>query len=193
MTKPPLSELADSERCRFVPTDPDSPQDLAAAARIFEQCRESYRWTGKEEDPVEIARGFLGREAPPGGDPACTRTFLVRRVTGGGLVGLLLIHCGYPRPESLTVGSLFLVAACRRQGFGREILLHLGKLAAERGYRELVADVALENTPPQHLAEALGFRRVQEHIHKGKTLGVRIAKRLDERVFEDPGSGRAGG
>lgn len=176
--KSPLLDLIASDRCRFVSATPNSRRDLAAAARIFRECRESYRWTGQEEDPDLLAHAVLSGAAQDGFDPRWTQTFLVRRRSGNALLGLLQLVCASPRPEAVLMSSLFLLAACRRQGFGREVVLHVCERAAKRGYRELVGDFALDNPPAWRCAESLGFCRVSEHVHEGTVMGLRMSKQL---------------
>lgn len=92
---------------------------------------------------------------------------------------------GY-RPRDCYAGigefSVYLDAAARGRGIGRQLLTQLIDVARERGYWKLLSRIFLFNTASRALCKAVGFREVgiyEKHGQlEGQWLDVVIVERL---------------
>jgi ribosomal protein S18 acetylase RimI-like enzyme len=82
---------------------------------------------------------------PPGGVVWREHVFLIRDLESRESVGLLAVYFGYPTPETMYIGSLYLRPMFQGHGIGREIVADLEKRAIESGFREARVSVGLKN------------------------------------------------
>ena len=87
---------------------------------------------------------------------------LVKRRTDGDALGLLNVCHGYPTPDVLCLGLLFLRADQQKLGLGSELMtqLELELEAAEAGFPRIRLGVALKNWVGLRLWVRLGFRTI---------------------------------
>lgn len=75
--------------------------------------------------------------------------------------------------ESSPVGfveGVYVVPACRRNGFARRLFAAIGDWARARGCRELASDALIDNEVSQRAHLALGFRETERVVYFAKPL-----------------------
>ncbi|MGO4221094.1 arsinothricin resistance N-acetyltransferase ArsN1 family A [Lysobacter sp. TAF61] len=100
---------------------------------------------------------------------------------------------GY-RPRDCYAGigefSVYLDAAARGKGIGRQLLLALIDVARDRGYWKLLSRIFLFNTASRALCRSVGFREVgiyEKHGQlEGRWLDVAIVERLIPENLSPP-------
>jgi len=129
-----LPECWETSRCLLTRVDDAS---LSSVQQVFSENREVMELLGKLEAPEDAARQFIGYGLlPPGGVKWREQRFLIRESEDRETVGILAVYFGYPTPETIYVGSLFLRPICQRRGYGQEIVAELEGRGAQMGFSE---------------------------------------------------------
>ncbi len=153
-----LPECWETSRCLLTRVDDAS---LSSVQQVFSENREVMELLGKLEAPEDAARQFIGYGLlPPGGVKWREQRFLIRESEDRETVGILAVYFGYPTPETIYVGSLFLRPICQRRGYGQEIVAELEGRAAQMGFSEARAGVGLKNWPALRFWTKCGYSRI---------------------------------
>lgn len=86
--------------------------------------------------------------------------------------------------------SIYVLAARRETGIGRQLLTRLVGEGRRSGFHTLLARVADNNDISRHLHEALGFETVGVMREVGEKFGRRIDVHLLQLVYADPAAPR---
>jgi ribosomal protein S18 acetylase RimI-like enzyme len=126
------------------------PGDVDVVARLLTEFREHE---GRDWPPLESIRAGVERLMPRddtefllGGDPPA------------GIVQLRYRYGVWWDAEDCNVEDVFVSAAARGSGLGRELVSFAIDRARERGCRRMELDTGADNAPAQGLYRSLGFR-----------------------------------
>lgn len=153
-----LPETWETGRCLLEKVD---ESDLSAVQQVFSENSDVLELLGETESPVKLAQMFVSYASlPPGGLRWREQRFLIRDSEDHETVGILSVYFGYPTPEAIYVGNLFLRPICQRHGYGFEVVGELEQRAARMGFSEARAGVGLKNWPALHFWTKCGYSRI---------------------------------
>ena len=157
--------------------------DAAAIARVFNEGI-AERGATFETAPQEPARFEASIE---GGEVVLVGT------RDGDVVAAAWVG-GYADDHDYYAGvgeaTLYVAAAARRSGVGREILDRLADEARGRGYHKLVGKLFTSNHPSLALLRACGWDEVGVHRRHGQLDGEWKDVLVVERLLGAPAAGR---
>lgn len=154
----PIIHLTTTARGRLREAAAD---DLDAITAVYDDLADLMRLLGPARPAADMARSMLDKaELPPGGAAEFARVRVIEHARTGELLGVLEYYCGYPSPDSLYIGSLFLLQRHHRNGYGAEVEAALAQLARDAGYRFLYAGVGLRNWPALRFWTARDYREI---------------------------------
>ncbi len=134
---------------------------LSAVQQVFSENADVLELLGETEPPVKLAQQFVSYASlPPGGVAWREQRFLIRDSEDHETVGILSVYFGYPTPETIYIGNLFLRPVCQRHGYGHEIVGELEQRAAQLGFSEARAGVGLKNWPALHFWTKCGYSHI---------------------------------
>jgi GNAT superfamily N-acetyltransferase len=155
---PDETEEWETQRCLIREVGPEALQQLAT---IFADNAEAVRSQEGDCRPENMASALLNHEAlPPDGDPDQEHTYLITDKDRGIAIGLLSTYGGYPQPETLYIGSLFLKREWQRRGIGGEIIVALESRSLQNGFAEVRVQVSLKNWPALRFWVRVGYDRI---------------------------------
>jgi len=148
----------ETQRCLIKEAGPEALQELAS---IFADNAAAVRSQEGDCRPENMASALLNHEAlPPDGDPDQEHTFLIMGGEHRNTIGLLSTYGGYPHPETLYIGSLFLKREWQRRGIGGEIVGALESRSLQNGFAEVRVQVGLKNWPALRFWVGMGYDRI---------------------------------
>lgn len=153
-----LPDRWESSRCILTRVD-----DSAAASiqQVYTEIRATLELLGDTGDPAEQSLTFIRKASiPPGGVAWRENRFLIRDLENRDTVGILAVYFGYPTPETMYIGALYLRPACQRRGYGKEIVAELEQRAAGFGFKEARAGVGLKNWPALRFWTNCGYSHI---------------------------------
>ena len=189
----PIIHLTTTPRCRLREAAADDRHDIEDVIAVLEDLADLMRLLGPPRPAADAARDMLAKaELPPGGAAEFARTRVIEDARTGALLGVLEYYCGYPSPDSLYIGSLFLLQQHHRRGYGAEVEAALARLARDAGYRSLYAGVGLRNWPALRFWTARGYREVTKiagaaHHAPGSFAVIELRRTLARGTGPDPG------
>ncbi len=137
--------------------------DLPQISEVFADNRPTLAVLG-EATPEELATEFVARtDLPPGGRRGDEQRLLLLG-PGGGVLGVLGCHWGYPGATCLYIGSLFLRLCHQRRGVGRDVVETLEAAAAADGFDEFRVAVGLKNWPALRFWLAMGYSQLTKVV-----------------------------
>ena len=134
--------------------------DLPTLASIFEENMEAVLSQGPAQSESLASDLLHHKNLPPDGEPSREHTFLVIDKVSNEAMGLLSVYCGYPKADTLYVGSLYFRQLWQRRGLGREVIEKLEGRAKEEPYQVIRLVVGLKNWPALRFWVSLGFDRI---------------------------------
>jgi GNAT superfamily N-acetyltransferase len=160
---------------------------LLSVQQVFTENREIFELLGDSESPDEQALNYVRYESiPPGGVHWREQRFLIRDVENRDSVGILSAYFGYPTPETMYIGALFLRPSCQRRGFGHEIVSELEHRAVSIGFCEARAGVGLKNWAALRFWTSCGYSRITKikgdtEFSPGSLANVELLKELESK------------
>lgn len=137
---------------------PATNADVPDLARLFDEYRVFYEQPSDEA----AASAFVGRQIKA----EVTRFFIATSETRPGMLGFVhlipSVNTLYMRPMWY-LEDLFVVAAARRHGVARALMLHAEQFARGAGAERLTLATAHDNYAAQALYRSLGYVR-EEHF-----------------------------
>jgi ribosomal protein S18 acetylase RimI-like enzyme len=153
-----LPENWETGRCLLSRVDESA---LSAVQQVFSENSDVLELLGERESPVKLAEQFVSYALlPPGGVRWREQRFLIRDSEDRETVGILSVYFGYPTPETIYIGNLFLRPICQRRGYGCEVIAELERRAAQMGFAEARAGVGLKNWPALRFWTKCGYSRI---------------------------------
>ncbi len=153
-----LPQRWETEHCFL---DAADERQLEAFALIFDENREIL---GLKDNGVSAQNHALQtlrhRVLPPGGVGWRQQVYLVRDLESRDTVGMLAVYFGYPTPETMFIGSLYLRPMFQGHGIGHEIVRELEQRARELGFRESRVGVGLKNWRALRFWTGCGYSRI---------------------------------
>lgn len=135
--------------------------DMDAIASVFSENESTLRLLGPDVAPRVSAAELLHHDnLPPNGDARREQSYLIVDSANFKPVGVLVTYAGYPTPETLFIGSLFIRPAWQGRGVGREVMIALEQLARECGFRRMGAAVGLKNWRALRFWVERGFNQI---------------------------------
>jgi len=115
-----LPDNWETSRCMMRKTDKSM---LNSVEQVLAENREILELSGEGRSPAGQAQKFIAYEGlPPGGIEWREYRYLIRDLENRDTVGILSVYFGYPSPETMYIGSLYLRPVFQRIGYGQEIV-----------------------------------------------------------------------
>lgn len=128
---------------------------------VMSENQEALRDVGKTLPPDQQALQALRHSAlPPGGVAWRESIYLIRDLESRDTVGYLAVYFGYPAPDTMYIGSLYLRPVFQGRGFGHEIVSTLEQRARAIGFREARVKVGLKNWRALRFWTSCGYSRI---------------------------------
>lgn len=128
---------------------------------ILSENQEILREMGQILPPHEQALQALRHSVlPPGGVPWRESLYLIRDLESRDTIGFLAVYFGYPAPDTMYIGSLYLRPVFQGRGFGHQIVRHLEAQAKQIGFREARIKVGLKNWRALRFWTSCGYSRI---------------------------------
>lgn len=153
-----LPDRWETSRCFLFKVDESA---LASVEQVYSDNREILELLGNCDHPADQAGRFVRYASiPPGGVAWREQRFLIRDLEKRDTVGILSVYFGYPTPQTIYIGSLFLGKGSQRRGYGHEIVADLEQRAASFGFSEARAGVGLKNWPALRFWTSCGYSHI---------------------------------
>lgn len=134
---------------------------LSSVQQVFSENSDVLELLGEPEPPLKLAQQFVSYASlPPGGVRWREQRFLIQDSEDSETVGILSVYFGYPTPETIYIGTLFLRPMCQRRGFGCEVVGELERRAVQMGFSGARAAVGLKNWPALRFWTKCGYSRI---------------------------------
>ncbi len=132
-----------------------------AVTLVFNENSSIIALNGFSASPAELAAQALRHEVlPPGGVAWREKLYLIRETESRDTLGVLSLYFGYPSPDTIYIGSLFLRPFCQGSGMGRELVEDLERRARQAGFREARVGVGLKNWHALRFWTGCGFGNI---------------------------------
>lgn len=138
--------------------------DLDALVPLFDGYRQFYR----QASNPDRARGFLAERLSR--DESQILLALDQSGVSLGFTQLYPLFSSVRAVRTYLLNDLFVVAAARRQGVARALLIAAADHARNLGAASLSLSTALDNLPAQALYESIGWQRDQGFCEYGLVL-----------------------
>ncbi len=153
-----LPSAWEAGRCLLTKVDESA---LSSVQQVFGENRDVLELLGERESALSLAQQFVSYSPlPPGGVAWREQRFLIRDSEDRETVGILAAYFGYPTPETIYIGNLFLRPICQRRGYGGEVVAELEQRAAQMGFSEARVGVGLKNWPALRFWTKVGYSRI---------------------------------
>ena len=137
------------------------PEDAPALLAIHESLKD-YEEITQEAFPEADVKSLLEKtDLPPGGSPENFRAKMILTPSGPP-TGYLATYSGYPEPDTLWVGSLFLHRDYHRTGIGRAVIRAVEQKAARCGFQKVGLGVYAMNTQGLLFWVGRGYDRIEK-------------------------------
>ena len=120
-------------------------EDAPALLAIHKSLKDYDDITQEAFTEADVKSLLDKTDLPPGGSP---ENFVAKMILtlDGSPVGYLATYGGYPEPDTLWVGSLFVHRDCHRAGIGRAVMRVVERQAARCGFKKVGLGVYAMNT-----------------------------------------------
>jgi GNAT superfamily N-acetyltransferase len=177
---PALPELMEGGRVRLrnVPLgEVETLQDLCEASDYI------AAWVGWTTPPDYAARTIQEGNLPPGGRMEAFRVKFIELATGGPPIGSLEFYQGFPAPDVLLVGWLFIHPLHQRKGLAEECVELLSHEAEAAGFSRMRLGVDLRNWPALRFWQRAGFDHVagflgEREFGPGASASIILERRI---------------
>lgn len=137
------------------------PDDAPALLAIHESLKDYEDITLEAFSETDIRAILEKADLPPGGSPEFFNAKMIL-ASGDSPAGYLVTYSGYPEPNTLWVGSLFLHRDCHRMGIGRAVMRTVEQEAARSGFERIGLGVYAMNTPGLQFWVGRGYDRIEK-------------------------------
>lgn len=152
--------------------------DAPALLAIHESLKGYDEITLEAFSEADIKAILEKADLPPGGSPEFFKAKMILAFDGSP-AGYLITYSGYPEPNTLWVGSLFLHRDCHRKGIGRAVMRAVEREAAQSGFERIGLGVYAMNTPGLQFWVERGYDRIDKVRITGHGRAVlRLVKAL---------------
>ena len=148
----------ETDLCFMVEADDTATGMVAMILAENEGAREII---GKPGDPQEQAQRLVSHAVlPPGGSTWREKLYLIRDIESRDTIGFLTVYFGYPTPETIYIGSMYMRPVWQGRGFGRVVAAELEKRVLAAGFHEGRVVVGLKNWRALRFWTRLGYSRI---------------------------------
>jgi GNAT superfamily N-acetyltransferase len=138
---------------------PASPQDAALIVELIRGLADYEKMLDQMETTEDRIRATL---FPPGGTPAAHCVIGEVNAAPAGFALFFFNYSTFLARPGLYLEDLYVKPEFRGQGLGKALLLHLARIARDRGCGRMEWAVLDWNTPAIEFYESLGARRLPE-------------------------------
>ncbi len=137
------------------------PDDAPSLFAIHESLKDYEDITLEAFSEADVKAILEKADLPPGGSQEFFNSKMIL-ASGGSPAGYLVTYSGYPEPNTLWVGSLFLHRDCHRMGIGRAVMGAVAQEAARSGFERIGLGVYAMNSSGLQFWVGCGYDRTEK-------------------------------